>query len=620
MKQVDIKTRVIPNKPRSGNYPVGSTVVRGGSSGGDTTIINQGGADLSTLRQQFLSKKSDDTANGIIDFLKGLKIASSVIKSVLKKDDQGDLTDEAIMSALRVMQEIEDNNEELKAKFIRKDQEDQTEFLVKFLGGIISTFLESPDFVTGMMGAGMSFSSEGGSSVGWIDKLYVRKKAVFQLLEIMKTELAGASFLFNASGARATITKVEQIEQEAYFIDGDKGYFPNGDEAYFPDVYRCYFMVDDGDTAVENLFKVGDLVRSQTFNIESGIHEGVSNHYWWRLVVGTGKDYIDLSSINMDDGSDEPAVGDVIVQLGNIDDVDRQAAIIMSAYGDGAPSLTMYQGIDNYSLSGKDIFSIGYDRIKKRCYLKVVGEAYIGERDRKNYFEFIPGEGLQIKAKEFLYESGKTVVQASQEAISLKLGEAGIDIDNKTVTVTASSFFVNNSENKPISVFTTDSEGNPLLKAEYIDVENLKVKHLDGADGTFEGILKAQSIYTKIAYVGKDIGINDKIDPETQPTSIFGSNNSFGTETYATIKMPDVSDWEGLKIDGCSMIVSRSDLGLYLESSGDDRFSAGIKKYKYCILPANIVTSLLAFNGLWIPDNELLKYSDDLINWYNYEP
>lgn len=371
--------------------------------------------------------------------------------------------------------------------FLRKDRSDQTLFLLKLLGGIISPFLESPDFVTGMMGSGMSFSSEGGSSVGWIDKLYVRKKAVFQLLEIMKTELAGASFLFNASGARATITKVEQIEQEAYFIDGDKGYFPNGDEAYFPDVYRCYFMVDDGDTAVENLFKVGDLVRSQTFNIESGIHEGVSNHYWWRLVVGKGKDYIDISSVDMDEGSDEPSEGDVIVQFGNIDDIDRQAAIVMSAYGDGAPSLTMYQGINSYSLSGKDIFSIGYDRIKKKCYLKVVGEAYIGERDRKNYFEFIPGEGLRVKAREFLYESGKTVVQASQEAISLKLGEAGIDIDSKTVTVTASSFFVNNSENKPISVFTTDSEGNPLLKAEYIDVNNLKVKHLDGADGTFTG-------------------------------------------------------------------------------------------------------------------------------------
>lgn len=505
--------------------------------------------------------------------------------------------------------------------FLRKDRPDQTLFLIKLLGGIISPFLTSSDFVTGMMGAGMSFSSEGGESVGWIDKLYVRKKAIFQLLEIMKTELAGASFLFNASGARATLIKVEKLNQEAYFIDGDKGYFPNGDEAYFPDIYRCYFMTDDGDAAVDNLFKIGDFVHSQTFNIEAGIYEGVSNHYWWRLVVGKGKDYIDLSSVDMDEGSDEPAVGDVIVQLGNIDDVDRQAAIIMSAYGDGAPSLTMYQGINNYSLSGKDIFSIGYDRIKKKCYLKVVGEAYIGERDRKNYFEFIPGEGLQIKAKEFLYESGKTVVQASEDAISLKLGKTGIDISKGTVTVTSQNFFVNNSAGKPVAVFTTDEEGNPLLKTEYIDVDNLKVKHLDGADGTFEGILKAKSIYTSIAYVGRDIGIDDKIDPETHPSSVFGNNNSFGTETYHTIKMPDISGWEGLKIDTCSIVVSRNDLGLYLEASGDDRFSAaGHRSFKYCMVPSNIVTSLLAFNGLWIPDNNLLKYSDDLINWYNYEP
>ena len=86
---------------------------------------------------------------------------------------------------------------------------------LKLLGGIISPFLESPDFVTGMMGAGMSFyRDENGDSVGWIDKFYVRKKAIFQLLSIMETELAGASFLFNSSGARATITKVEFIEKK----------------------------------------------------------------------------------------------------------------------------------------------------------------------------------------------------------------------------------------------------------------------------------------------------------------------------------------------------------------------------------------------------------------------
>lgn len=64
------------------------------------------------------------------------------------------------MSALRVIKEIEDNNEKLKKIFLRKDQEDQTNYLLKLLGGIISPFLESPDFVTGMMGAGMRIAQE----------------------------------------------------------------------------------------------------------------------------------------------------------------------------------------------------------------------------------------------------------------------------------------------------------------------------------------------------------------------------------------------------------------------------------------------------------------------------
>lgn len=128
---------------------------------------------------------------------------------VIKTNDSTAPSDSNVFSAKRSL-----------ATLLRKDKEDQTNYLIKLLGGIISPFLESIDFVTGMMGAGMSFSSEkGGESVGWIDKLYVRKKAIFQLLSIMETELAGASFMFNASGARATITKVEFIEKRE-FVSG----------------------------------------------------------------------------------------------------------------------------------------------------------------------------------------------------------------------------------------------------------------------------------------------------------------------------------------------------------------------------------------------------------------
>ena len=382
--------------------------------------------------------------------------------------------------------------DKLRKIFLQKDCEDETKYLLKLLGGIISPFLESPDFVTGMMGAGMSFSSEkGGESVGWIDKLYVRKKAIFQLLSIMETELAGASFMFNASGARAKITKVELVEKKGLrfkdnkavrFSDGKRGCASPGT---YGSVYRCYFLADDGDTAIENRFKPGNLARSQSFNIKEGVHEGVSNHYWWRLVENVGDNYIDVSVSHCDEGSDIPKEGDVVVQLGDISDPDFQSAIVLSAYGDGAPSLTFYQGINSYSLSGRDIVSIGYDRVKKEGYFNVYGRAYLGNREQTNYLSLSDGK-LVGRFSELMLSSGKSVVEVAKDEISLELEDTGINVKDRTVTVHADNFFVTNTSGEPIAVFTTDKNGRPVLKAEYIDVENLKVKHLDGAEGSLE--------------------------------------------------------------------------------------------------------------------------------------
>lgn len=306
---------------------------------------------------------------------------------VIKTNDSTAPSDSNVFSARRSL-----------ATLLRKDKEDQTNYLLKLLGGIISPFLTSPDFVTGMMGAGMSFSSEeGGESVGWIDKLYVRKKAIFQLLSIMETELAGASFMFNASGARAKITKVERIDAVPfYYADGAAKYYSDGSRAYVQPsaqgaVYRCYFLADDGDTAIENRFRVGNLVRSQSFNIKSGVYENVSNHYWWRLVTAVGDNWIEVSVNHCDEGSDVPAIGDVMVQLGDIADTDFQSAIVLSAYGDGAPYLTLYNGIDSYSLSEKDILTARYDRVTKECRFQ------IGHEGKNGCFRYSPSKGLRVE-------------------------------------------------------------------------------------------------------------------------------------------------------------------------------------------------------------------------------
>lgn len=407
--------------------------------------------------------------------------AEQYVYDVIRSFDEKTPSDKNIFSALKSLK-----------THLRKDAPDRTEFLIKLLGGIISPFLTSPDFVTGMMGAGMSFSSEeGGESVGWIDKLYVRKKAIFQLLSIMETELAGASMMFNSSGARATITKVERIDAVPFFYsDGSAKYYSDGSRAYVQPsahgaVYRCYFLADDGEKAIENRFRVGNLVRSQSFNIKSGVYENVSNHYWWRLVTAVGDNWIEVSVNHCDEGSDIPKEGDVVVQLGDISDTDFQSAIVLSAYGDGAPYLTFYQGINSYSLSGKDIVSIGYDRLTKEGYFNVYGRAYIGNREQTNYLSLSDGK-LVGRFSELMLSSGKSVVEVAKDEISLELEDTGINVKDRTVTVHADNFFVTNTSGEPIAVFTTDKNGRPIVKAEYIDVDNLKVKHLDGAEGSLE--------------------------------------------------------------------------------------------------------------------------------------
>lgn len=411
--------------------------------------------------------------------------AEQYVYDVIRSFDEKTPSDKNIFSALKSLK-----------THLRKDAPDRTEFLMKLLGGIISPFLTSPDFVTGMMGAGMSFSSEeGGESVGWIDKLYVRKKAIFQLLSIMETELAGASFMFNASGARATITKVEFIEKKGIrFKDGKGVKFSDGKRGYsspgtYGSVYRCYFLADDGEKAIENRFKPGNLVRSQSFNIKEGAYDGVSNHYWWRLVENVGDNWIDVSVNHCDEGSDIPKVGDVMVQLGDIADPDYQAAIVLSAYGDGAPYLTFYQGISSYSLSGKDIVSIGYDRLTKEGYFNVYGKTYIGNRDKTNYIRLASGE-IEVRAARILLSNGESVVDVAEKNISIKLGATGIDIEKNEIVISSDKFKIKSSEGKGIAVFTVKN-GKPLLLTECIDVNSLKVKHLDGADGTFSGTISA---------------------------------------------------------------------------------------------------------------------------------
>ena len=99
----------------------------GGSGGGGGDVTNADHAtsaytlDKNTpVLDWFLSALNDDDAQGIINFLKGLKIAGNLINRIVKQGNKDvTYTDEDVMSALRVMTEIENSAEKRKEIFLR---------------------------------------------------------------------------------------------------------------------------------------------------------------------------------------------------------------------------------------------------------------------------------------------------------------------------------------------------------------------------------------------------------------------------------------------------------------------------------------------------------------------
>ena len=272
---------------------------------------------------------------------------------VIGSHDSTPATDHNVYSALRSLK-----------TFLRKDQDDETKYLLKLLGGAkigksltvgdfvtgvqggyigedaraeleelnLRTMVKSDNFKAGSLGTGFMLKTDKktGRSYLEVDELFVRIRALFTELEIRKLTYAGGNWIFSAAGM--TCERVEELE----------------------DVYRCYFPSIDAEKEVENEFRAGDQARCQEFNVKTGTSQNVSNRYYWRLVVGAGDNYIDLSKTDCDSGSDAPKAGDSIVQLGNRSDKGRQNAIIISAYGEGSPSFTQHKGINSYSLKGTE--------------------------------------------------------------------------------------------------------------------------------------------------------------------------------------------------------------------------------------------------------------------------
>ena len=266
------------------------------------------------------------------------------------------------------------NIEELSKYFLRKDKEDTANGLITFLKGLL----------IGKNGSGITVL-ENGMSQAVVDYLYVKVKAVFDELEVKKKTYVGGEQVISHAGMKCN--RVDELD----------------------DVYRCYFKEEEDGIEIENQFTPGSLAIAQECNIKTGVSHHVGNRYYWRLVTAVGENYIDLSKTVCDPNveNDVPVAGDDIVGLGHKTDMTRQAAIILSSVNEVSPSIIMYQGINDFTLTGKDVISFDFDKSTGKARMKVYGNAYIGDKDRTTYMEYTQDKGVDIKGM-FHIEQGST--------------------------------------------------------------------------------------------------------------------------------------------------------------------------------------------------------------------
>lgn len=300
---------------------------------------------------------------------------------------------------------------------------------------------------SGIEGSGASiYEDAAGDTHIEADFLNIRKNATFSQITVAELRHVGGQIAL--SPASCVIHHVE------WYDENDELVRPIDSLRRSVSYYRCYFQAEDmNGNSTENEWVVGDMARCQTFNVDS------MRYYWWAVArKGTvtvthedGEDtyeektyhYIDFSTEetlthglrkypSYDSNNNAwPEAGDNIAHLGHLWDTTRQAAILLSAYGAGAPSFTLYQGVGkgryntlthsysgNFTLEDRAIKSMYYDS-ENAHFVEITGK----EGDVNGNWMKFSEDGLEIHAN--LYAQGDRIKLID------KLKQAGIIIDGQ---------------------------------------------------------------------------------------------------------------------------------------------------------------------------------------------
>lgn len=407
---VDIKTTSIPAKPRSKNYPTGTVITRttggvtvnGGGGGGasidivkatdtksftdsnvlsslrtlleirsriiaesDTTTELTDDNTLSSKRtlkeidaaikealkkldDVYLSKVKADTAAETITFLKGLLVGNDLafinesgdaeLQSLVARmkvkaatlevtgsANVGTLDSEGnISTGADIWAKGDTHTLNLLVQALAKTYDLNVEHVATLFQTIVKDYISSERFIPGLMGEGMKlYKAINGDWNLEIDNAVVRKAMTIFELIISKVRAVNGGLVISSANGR-----VKSVSETS------------GDPAY-------YVLGIEGDM----MFVADDLVRCQIYT---------SGHvkYYWVPVASVNDDSILILKSVFPNGT-VPAVGDDLVQMGNLTNPNRQGILYLTASEDGKPRISVLDGVNSTSLAGKNKVILG---------------------------------------------------------------------------------------------------------------------------------------------------------------------------------------------------------------------------------------------------------------------
>ena len=359
------------------------------------TPINGGGANLDVLKIDDGRTVSDEN---VFSSLRSLfEIKSRIIALT---DDNTALTDDNTFSSLRIRQELDAAIDALKDSYLSKTAPDETQFLIKLLGGLIVD--NGLDVTKGISTDTLTATTVTTQILNVLDKL-IAKSATFSdnvtvskkttTLNLLVQELAEIHDLSVSHFATLMGTIVKDYISSESFVSGFGG---EGMKIYKAVTGDWNMEIDN--LTVRKIFSVfelvvqkityqgGMIIRSAaggklTKVIDGGSYwrcehdstddfvqddqiicqafTGTATKRYWRLVTSAGAGYFNLSKVDCEEGSGIPETGDNVAVLGNRTNTARQKAQIDCAVGDSAPYRDDYDGINSYSLVNRLITRTG---------------------------------------------------------------------------------------------------------------------------------------------------------------------------------------------------------------------------------------------------------------------